>query len=145
MSQGAHDVNCRLRHVTNTYYGSLSVRQLIGCCTCFRRLEMSEREYPDLDEPRELGGSAGQPILEERAKIRGDYTIQSIVSQQFKAYVRQSPGYRKLTSDQCESLDHICEKIARILTGDPNELDAWADISGYATLIHNKLKGGKHV
>lgn len=89
----------------------------------------------------------GQAIIQERAKIRGDFSDQSQVSQDLKDTLRGSANFRddKLNYGQREALEHILEKIARLATGDPNEIDAWADISGYATLIHNKLTGGKHV
>jgi hypothetical protein len=34
----------------------------------------------------------------------------------------------------------ICHKMARIMNGDPNYVDSWADIAGYATLVANRLK-----
>jgi hypothetical protein len=88
--------------------------------------------------------SIGQDVIRERAKIRGDFTVQSKFSQEFKMTLRFGPNWKDMPPDMREALDHIEEKIARILTGNMYELDAWADISGYATLVHNKLKGGKH-
>jgi len=35
----------------------------------------------------------------------------------------------------------IFSKIARILNGDPNHLDSWTDIAGYATLVADRLQG----
>ena len=40
---------------------------------------------------------------------------------------------------QAESLDMICNKIARIVCGDSNYIDSWHDISGYATLVVQQL------
>lgn len=34
----------------------------------------------------------------------------------------------------------IAGKIARIINGDPNYVDSWHDIAGYATLIEQELK-----
>jgi len=34
----------------------------------------------------------------------------------------------------------IAHKIARIINGDPNHLDSWHDIAGYATLVEQELK-----
>jgi len=39
-----------------------------------------------------------------------------------------------------ESLDLICTKLSRIVTGDCNHQDHWLDIAGYATLISDRLK-----
>ena len=33
----------------------------------------------------------------------------------------------------------ICNKMARIVNGDPNYIENWHDISGYSTLIENSL------
>ena len=34
----------------------------------------------------------------------------------------------------------ICNKIGRILNGDHNYADSWADIAGYATLVAERLE-----
>lgn len=48
-----------------------------------------------------------------------------------------------LSSTQREALQMICTKLARILNGDPNHIDSWHDIAGYATLVEMEL--GKDV
>jgi hypothetical protein len=48
-----------------------------------------------------------------------------------------------MTMVQDEALSMIVMKISRILTGDPNHADHWADIAGYATLIANELSGAR--
>ena len=50
-------------------------------------------------------------------------------------------SHANLKSYQRESLDMIVHKIARILNGDPNHVDSWHDIAGYATLVELELKG----
>jgi len=39
----------------------------------------------------------------------------------------------------------ICHKIGRIVNGDPNYYDSWADIAGYAKLVSDRLETGKVV
>ena len=46
-----------------------------------------------------------------------------------------------LDADQVEALDMIATKIARILNGNPDHVDSWIDIAGYATLVADRLKG----
>ena len=41
---------------------------------------------------------------------------------------------------QREALHMICSKLARIANGDPNHIDSWHDIAGYATLVVNDLE-----
>ena len=45
-----------------------------------------------------------------------------------------------LSPQQQEALEMICHKIARIVAGNPNFVDHWRDIAGYATLVANELE-----
>jgi hypothetical protein len=44
-----------------------------------------------------------------------------------------------LTYVQLEAVDNICQKLARILTGNPNHADNWHDIAGYALLAEKEV------
>ena len=57
--------------------------------------------------------------------------------------VNEGRGWDALTARQAEALEMIAHKIARILNGNPNYADHWADIAGYATLVQRELEGGK--
>ena len=46
----------------------------------------------------------------------------------------------KICFIQQECIDMILHKIARIGTGDPNKVDHWDDIAGYATLVARYLR-----
>ncbi len=80
-----------------------------------------------------------ETTLEERSKTHGDFSEQSAMSQRLKELLRDGDNWHKLSCEQKESLDMIQHKIARILSGNPNHIDSWHDISGYATLIVKKL------
>jgi hypothetical protein len=45
-----------------------------------------------------------------------------------------------MDSDMRESLDLIANKLSRIINGDPYYDDSWRDISGYATLVLQRLE-----
>jgi hypothetical protein len=45
----------------------------------------------------------------------------------------------RLEYHQRESLDMIACKASRILNGDPNHLDSWVDIAGYATIVATRI------
>jgi hypothetical protein len=104
---------------------------------------------------QELGGwqvTASTPtstdvILEERGNRYGKFSGQAEVSQRLKGVVREFEAKRgcDLAPDQRESLEMICHKIARIINGDPNYHDSWADIAGYAKLVADRLETGKEV
>ena len=42
---------------------------------------------------------------------------------------------------QQEALHMICSKLARIANGDPNHVDSWHDIAGYASLVVKDING----
>lgn len=78
-----------------------------------------------------------QELIAARQDTHGDYVTTAAFAQQIKALFRGYAG--KMSADQRESLDMIATKVARILSGNPNDIDHWADIAGYAQLIVNRL------
>jgi hypothetical protein len=84
---------------------------------------------------------AREPILAERETTHGDYTQTAEISQNLKEILviamRENPyAFNGRTR---ESLDLICTKLARIVSGDPNNKDHWDDIAGYAKLVSEVL------
>jgi hypothetical protein len=77
--------------------------------------------------------------LNARESTHGDYQANAHLAQQLKTILHNKINWSRLASDQQESLDLICTKIARILTGDPNHADSWHDIQGYARLVERRL------
>lgn len=82
---------------------------------------------------------AVKQILKTRQTTHGDYAPKCDTIQQLKHVIKSTDGFWNLSPDQMESLDLICTKIGRILYGDPNTIDHWEDISGYAQLISQRL------
>lgn len=81
-------------------------------------------------------------ILAEREGQYGDFMAQSVVTFDLKTVVTHHLAARNkgLAYDQLYALDMICAKMARIINGDANLIDSWADIAGYATLVANRLE-----
>lgn len=77
-------------------------------------------------------------ILAQRQKTHGNFKTHAEISQQIKSIFWQH-DYQELSSSQCEALEMIAHKIARILNGNPNFKDHWNDIAGYATLVAEEL------
>lgn len=73
------------------------------------------------------------PLLVEREQTHGDFRITAQVAQQLKASFR-TIHYQGLSAMHREALDMIATKLARILSGNPNEPDHWLDLAGYAKL-----------
>lgn len=79
-----------------------------------------------------------EDVLNERQKTHGDYADHARITQELK-YVMRLHDYHDLSDCQKETLEMIAHKIGRILAGDPNHVDHWTDIAGYATLIERQL------
>ena len=73
-------------------------------------------------------------ILAEKEKTHGPFMITAGVSQELKRALRRFAKWEALSSEQKEALDSICVKLARIVSGNPDEVDHWIDIMGYAKL-----------
>ena len=80
-------------------------------------------------------------ILNERESTHGDYQDTANFAQELKTVIREalSEKGKILSSVQSESLDMICSKIARVISGDHNCKDTWEDIAGYAKLVSERL------
>lgn len=82
-------------------------------------------------------------VLAERGKRYGKFEDHAKISQSLQATMRHaSSRWDKMQPDQREALEMIAHKIARILNGDPDYLDNWIDIAGYAQLVANRIKAG---
>lgn len=82
-------------------------------------------------------------ILDERGARYGTFAGHAEISQHLKRVIR---GYvekrgKTLADDQAEALDMICHKVARIINGDPDYADSWADVAGYSQLVAERLQG----
>ena len=77
-------------------------------------------------------------LLTTRATTHGDFADNAKFAQGLKAHFQDSPGYASLTLVQREAIDFICSKFGRVMSGQPDFADHWADISGYARLVADR-------
>ena len=75
-----------------------------------------------------------QKILNARELTHGDYGEVALFCDQVLRVVTAKPGWHRLNCKQKKSMLEIVSKMARILCGDPDFDDHWADIVGYAEL-----------
>ena len=80
-----------------------------------------------------------EKTLEQRSERYGEFKDVAETTYQLQEALRRSQS-KTMTSSQIIALDMICNKIARIVNGDPNYVDNWHDIAGYATLIEKELR-----
>lgn len=81
--------------------------------------------------------------LDKRGKTYGEYTRVGIVSQNLKDILRSGASWSMTEPYMRESLDMLCNKLSRIVNGNPYYADSWHDIAGYATLVEVELNKGK--
>lgn len=84
-------------------------------------------------------------VLAERGKRYGDFSDHAAIAQGLQDVMRRAgvkvcgESWNKLSDVQKQALTVIADKIARILSGDPNYDDNWIDIQGYAKLAQDRL------
>ena len=80
-------------------------------------------------------------ILTERGKNYGPFVNQAESSQNLKDTLHDTEGWPLLPADMREALEVIAMKMSRIVHGNPNHVDSWDDIAGYARLVADRLRG----
>lgn len=82
-------------------------------------------------------------VLDSRAKDYGKFIEGAEIMQMLKRLVHNYIEDRgtPLAFDQREALDMIIHKVGRIINGNPDKVDHWVDIAGYATLVADRLQG----
>ena len=81
--------------------------------------------------------------LNTRAVNYGTFKDGAALMQAIKRSMAQHAAKHDKTfaDDQWEALEMIVHKIGRIVNGNPDVVDHWVDIAGYATLIADRLEG----
>jgi hypothetical protein len=82
-------------------------------------------------------------VLDSRAKDYGKFIEGAEIMQMLKRLVHNYIEDRgtPLAFDQREAIDMIIHKLGRIINGNPDKVDHWVDIAGYATLVAERLEG----
>jgi hypothetical protein len=104
-------------------------------------------ELPELDEflgtENEQSTASVDGIdgtLKERGTRYGEFSGVADTTQAIKNIIANGKSSMKLNPYQLEALDMIASKIARIANGDPDYIDNWHDIAGYARLVEVELE-----
>lgn len=99
------------------------------------------------DDERDFTGEAEETDIDEtldnRAKDYGKFIQGAEIMQMLKRLVHNYIELRgtKLAFDQREAIDMIIHKLGRIINGNPDKVDTWVDIAGYAKLVADRLEG----
>lgn len=78
--------------------------------------------------------------LEERGERYGEFKGHSEVTQSLKRVIYCNTNTAMWSDSQREAMDMIVHKIGRIVNGDPDYIDSWHDIAGYASLVVKELE-----
>jgi hypothetical protein len=107
-------------------------------------------EMPPMPEIVPLVGDKGveteakiDEVLNARAMNYGKFIEGAEIMQMTKRLVHNYIEQRgtAMAFDQLEAIDMIIHKLGRIINGNPDHLDNWVDIAGYATLVVDRLNG----
>ena len=77
--------------------------------------------------------------LEQRGERYGKFKDVAATTYALQEILRNAKNHEHMTDDQVIALDMICNKMARIVNGDPSYIDNWHDIAGYSTLVEQEL------
>jgi hypothetical protein len=82
-------------------------------------------------------------VLDTRAQSYGTFKDGAALMQSIKRKLAEHAAAHEKTfaDDQWEALEMIVHKMGRIVNGNPDVVDHWVDIAGYATLIADRLQG----
>lgn len=80
-----------------------------------------------------------EATLAERGARYGSFADHAVIAQNLQDVMRGTDGWNKLVADQKQALTVMADKIARMLNGDPDYLDNWHDIIGYAKLVETRM------
>jgi hypothetical protein len=82
-------------------------------------------------------------VLDSRAVDYGAFKEGAALMQSIKRTMAAHAANHNKTfaDDQWEALEMIVHKIGRIVNGNPDKVDHWTDIAGYAKLVADRLEG----
>ena len=75
--------------------------------------------------------------LKQRGASYGNYVDQSVIAENLMREIEREKGWKKFPPTHRQATRVIVIKLARLLNGNPNHVDSWHDIAGYATLARN--------
>lgn len=85
--------------------------------------------------------TTAEELNKQRGSVYGPFMSNAIVAQAIKEALRHPCAKTlELPDDVREGLDLIALKMSRIVTGDPEYLDNWDDIQGYARVVSERIR-----
>jgi hypothetical protein len=131
LEEAAEDAKTTTLEVSSDFLESLS------------RGKGKPKPEPEVEAKAEPEVSKVDKVLDTRADQYGSFMQSSDTVIRIKGIMHNAVARNAvhLYPDQLQALDMIATKISRIVHGNPNHLDSWTDIAGYATLVADRLQG----
>ena len=79
-------------------------------------------------------------LIKERETTHGDFALKAGFIQEIMENISGLYTWEDLADDQKESIHMIISKLSRIIYGNPDHIDHWLDIAGYAKLVSDRLE-----
>ncbi len=111
--------------------------QKLGLLTPYGERCLAEMEAEQQADQRVLEAEAGEPL--GRRATHGEFYHAAAAYDGIKAAIDRHLK-KELPPPQRYALDMIAVKLARIVAGDNYHEDHWRDITGYASLVADKLE-----
>jgi hypothetical protein len=90
---------------------------------------------------KNVTGDSTTALTQQRSSVYGAFAGNAEIAQRMKDLMRSTRQWSTVAPDLREGLDLIALKISRILTGeDPEYLDSWDDIAGYARCVADRIR-----
>jgi hypothetical protein len=106
-------------------------------------IEWQPPEMVPMPIPQDLTVANIEDLLNDRAKDYGKFKDGAALMQSIKRLLAEHARVhdKLFADDQWEAIEMIVHKLGRILNGNPDKVDNWVDIAGYATLVADRLEG----
>lgn len=103
----------------------------------------TEWQPPEMMPVPDLTVANIEDLLNDRAKDYGKFKDGAALMQSIKRLLAEHARVhdKLFADDQWEAIEMIVHKMGRILNGNPDKVDNWVDIAGYATLVADRLDG----
>lgn len=107
------------------------------------RGKLLDKVLKELDETIAPQADTVDAILDSRAKDYGHFRDNARLAQALKRTLADHADEVEslFADDQWEAIEMIVSKLSRIVNGNPDKIDNWDDIAGYAKLVADRLRG----
>lgn len=128
---------------------SCALRDIEYCRKRHEPLPTKEKRMTDANRSQQaaaaVSGASTEAVVEERGRTHGRYEDMAATQVRLLEALASGKNWETLPAGVKVFLLSTIQKMSRIVTGNPNEPDHYADIKGYAHLAHRTVTGEESV